>query len=147
MSPAQQKLMQYLPVFFAVFQIFFLLGLVVYYIVQSVLRILQQYYITRRFYHGDESLGRQAQAASVRARDLAKADGGSTGMFGQARRDLAQARDTGTKPAAGRGKQDTPAVSSSRRTTPPKNRPTPSAKPVAGRPGQRPASGKKRRRG
>ena len=42
MSPGQQKLMQYLPVVFAVFQIFFLLGLVIYYIVQTVLRILQQ---------------------------------------------------------------------------------------------------------
>ena len=76
MSASQQKLMQYLPVVFAVFQIFFLLGLVVYYIVQSILRILQQFYITKRFYHGDESLGRQAQAASERARELSKKDGG-----------------------------------------------------------------------
>ena len=63
MSPGQQKLMQYLPVVFAVFQVFFLLGLVVYYIVQTVLRIAQQYYITKRFYGHDESLGRQAQRA------------------------------------------------------------------------------------
>ena len=42
MSASQQKLMQYLPVVFAVFQVFFLLGLVVYYIVQTVLRIAQQ---------------------------------------------------------------------------------------------------------
>ena len=32
MSPTQQKLMQYLPVVFAVFQIFFLTALVIYYI-------------------------------------------------------------------------------------------------------------------
>ncbi len=86
MSPAQQKLMQYLPVAFAVFQVFFLLGLVVYYIVQTVLRIAQQYYITKRFYSGDESLGRQAQAASAHARELAKADGGG-GQPAQAKRD------------------------------------------------------------
>ena len=90
MSETQQKLMQYLPVFFAVFQIFFLLGLVVYYIIQSVLRILVQAYITRRFYAGDESLGRQAQAASVKARELSKADGGG-GLLAQAKRDLSGA--------------------------------------------------------
>ncbi len=162
MSETQQKLMQYLPVVFAVFQIFFLLGLVVYYIVQSILRILQQYYITKRFYGSDESLGRQAQAASERARELAKADGGG-GPLAQARRDLADAKkggknDTAKKqpakqgPAGKKGKgadQSEPAVRPSKRTTPPKNRPTPSAKSgqrPAGRPGGRPASNNRRKR-
>ena len=100
MSPAQQKLMQYLPVAFAVFQVFFLLGLVVYYLVQTVLRIAQQYYITKRFYSGDESLGRQAQAASAHARELAKADGGG-GPLAQAKRDMTDARKGGkSKPPA-----------------------------------------------
>ena len=63
MSPTQQKLMQYLPVVFAVFQVFFLTGLIIYYMAQAVLRIGQQAYITRRFYGHDESLGRQAQRA------------------------------------------------------------------------------------
>jgi YidC/Oxa1 family membrane protein insertase len=70
MSAGQQKLLQYLPVVFAVFQLFFPTGLVIYYVVQSVLRIGQQAYITRRFYGGDHSLGRQAQAASQAARDM-----------------------------------------------------------------------------
>ena len=48
MSPSQQKLMQYLPVAFAIFQVFFLLGLVIYYMAQAILRIGQQLYITRR---------------------------------------------------------------------------------------------------
>ena len=74
MSPAQQKLMQYLPVVFAVFQVFFLAGLIIYYMAQAVLRIAQQAYITRRFYGHDEALGRQAQRASESARELAKAD-------------------------------------------------------------------------
>ncbi len=162
MSESQQKLMQYLPVVFAVFQIFFLLGLVVYYIVQSILRILQQFYITRRFYAGDESLGRQAQAASEHARELAKTDGGG-GPLAQARRDLTDAKkggkgQTAAKPAGkgasgtgkGKGKdQPEPAVRPSKRTTPPKNRPTPSAKSggrPAGRPGGRPASSNRRKR-
>jgi YidC/Oxa1 family membrane protein insertase len=159
MSETQQKLMQYLPVVFAVFQIFFLLGLVVYYIVQSVLRILQQFYITKRFYGHDESLGRQAQKASERARELAKENGGGGGPLAQARRDLADAKkggksDTAKKPPAGKkGKagadRSEPAVRPSKRTTPPKNRPTPSAKSggrPAGRPGGRPASSNRRKR-
>jgi YidC/Oxa1 family membrane protein insertase len=142
MSPAQQKLMQYLPVAFAVFQVFFLLGLVVYYIVQTLLRIAQQYYITKRFYHGDDSLGRQAQAASQRARELAKADGGG-GALSQAKRDLAEARKgKQAAPAA-----TAPAVATSKRTTAPKSRPTPSSRTSGStRPGgARPTSNKKRR--
>jgi YidC/Oxa1 family membrane protein insertase len=143
MSPSQQKLMQYLPVAFAVFQIFFLLGLVVYYIVQSLLRILQQFYITKRFYGHDESLGRQAQAASERAREMAKNDGGG-GPLAQARRDLADAKKGNAKAAGGKDRAKgsskskdgaPPAVRPSKRTTPPKNRPTPSAKRSSGRPG------------
>ena len=83
MSPAQQKLMQYLPVAFAVFQVFFLTGLIIYYMAQAVLRIAQQAYITRRFYGHEESLGRQAQRAGDQARELAKKDGGGGGLFGQ----------------------------------------------------------------
>ena len=149
MSASQQKLMQYLPVVFAVFQIFFLLGLVVYYIVQSVLRILQQFYITRRFYHGDESLGRQAQAASEKARQLAKdTGGGGGGPLAQARRELSEAKKA-PKPSKARA-ETTPAVGPSKRTTAPKNRPTPSSKrPSKGsssRPSGRPTPSNKRKR-
>jgi YidC/Oxa1 family membrane protein insertase len=149
MSPVQQKLMQYLPVVFAVFQIFFLLALVIYYMVQTVLRILQQAYITRRFYGHDESLGRQAQQASERARDLAKADGAG-GPLSQAKRDLAKAREDAKSAKKSTSKAVAPApasVSASKRTTAPKNRPTPpAARPAASRPGNRPESAKKRNR-
>jgi YidC/Oxa1 family membrane protein insertase len=149
MSPAQQKLMQYLPVAFAVFQVFFLLGLVVYYIVQSILRILQQFYITKRFYAGDESLGRQAQAASERAREMAKTDGGG-GPLAQAKRDLADAKKSPKSPKQ-RDDGPEPAVRPTKRTTPPKNRPTPTAKQPASkrpsaRPSSRPASSKRHRK-
>jgi YidC/Oxa1 family membrane protein insertase len=56
-SPRQQKLMQYLPVAFAILQFFFLAGLVIYYSAQAVLRIGQQAYVTRRFYGDDDSPG------------------------------------------------------------------------------------------
>jgi YidC/Oxa1 family membrane protein insertase len=74
MSAGQAKLMQYLPISFAVFQIFLPTGLVIYYISQTILRIGQQHYITKRFYHGEESLGKQAQEASARARELHKGE-------------------------------------------------------------------------
>ena len=74
MSATQAKIMQYLPVVFAVVQLFLPTSLVVYYIVQAIVRIVQQYYITKRFYGNDDSLGRQAQAASAKARDIAEND-------------------------------------------------------------------------
>ena len=74
MSATQAKIMQYLPVFFAVFQLFLPTGLIVYYMVQAVIRIGQQQYITQRFYGNDSSLGRQAQAAGERAREMSKND-------------------------------------------------------------------------
>jgi YidC/Oxa1 family membrane protein insertase len=74
MSATQAKLMQYLPVVFAVFQLFLPTGLIVYYFVQALIRIGQQQYITKRFYGNDSSLGRQAQAAGERAREMSKND-------------------------------------------------------------------------
>lgn len=159
MSPTQQKLMQYLPVFFAVFQVFFLLGLVIYYIVQAVLRILQQGYITKRFYGSDESLGRQAQRAGEQARELAKEAGEDTGLFAQAKRDLLGGRDAPkdtpndapkdaiAKKSGGNGSKQPPAKPSPKKqsakkqtakkqTTAPKGRPTPSRRSVPGRPGR-----------
>lgn len=140
MSPGQAKLMQYLPVAFAVFQVFFLLGLVIYYMAQAILRIIQQAYITRAFYGHDESLGRQAQRAGEQARELAKEEGGSGGFFGQARRDLAGAKaertqSKATVATAAVGAAGVKTVSRpSKRTTEPKNRPTPTGKGPAGRP-------------
>src|ERR1043165_9240704 len=117
MSETQAKLMQYLPVVFAVFLVFYLTGLVIYYMAQAVFRIGLQYYITHRFYKGEHSLGRQAQAAGERAREIAKKDGGGEGLFAQAKRELA-AKQAPTKDAA--------KPIASKQVTPPKNRPTPS---------------------
>jgi YidC/Oxa1 family membrane protein insertase len=137
MSPTQQKLMQYLPVAFAVFQVFFLLGLVVYYLVQTILRIAQQYYITKRFYSGDESLGRQAQAASARAREIAKTDGGG-GQSPPAKQVESRKNGKNDAPSAPAGPAPT------KRTTPAKNRPTPTAQQATNRPGGSRSTSKKR---
>ena len=70
MSASQQKILQYLPVAFAVFQVVLPTGLIVYYFVQAIVRIGQQAYITKRFYGDDDSIGRQAQQASAKAREM-----------------------------------------------------------------------------
>jgi YidC/Oxa1 family membrane protein insertase len=154
MSPTQQKLMQYLPVAFAVFQLFFLAALVVYYIFQTIIRIFQQLYITKAFYGHDEALGRQAQRAGEAAREEAKKNGESGGMFAQAKRDLAGARGDGDS----KGGKDAGAKReiTSKRVTPTKKqqaaqsegkgRPTPSRKDANKSKSSRPkTSGKKRR--
>ncbi len=137
MSPTQQKVMQYLPVVFAVFQIFFLTALVIYYIFQTLLRILQQYYITKKFYGNDDSLGRQAQRAGEAAREESKKNGEAQGLFAQAKRDLQGARDDvddvakksgGKKPdakkKAAEKKSSARPTGTSKRVTEPKSRPT-----------------------
>jgi len=136
MSASQQKLMQYLPVFFAIFQIFFLSALVVYYIFQTLLRIVQQLYITKAFYGHDEALGRQAQRAGAAAREEAGKNGESGGFLAQARREMGGGKgDSKAEPKSRKEKSgddkngsDSPRREiTSKRVTPPKNRPTPSS--------------------
>ena len=121
MSETQAKMMQYLPVVFAFFLVFYLTGLVIYYMAQAIFRIGLQYYITHRFYKGEQSLGRQAQAAGERAREIAKKDGGSGGLFSQAKKQITDSKQPVKQGAAAKP----PTVS--KRVTPPKNRPTSSA--------------------
>jgi YidC/Oxa1 family membrane protein insertase len=110
MSPMQAKIMQYLPVAFAVFQVFLPTSLVAYYMVQAIFRIVQQGYITRRFY-GENGLGREAQEASAKAREIGKDDS-------------AKSSKQKNEP------KQAPAPIQSKRVTPSKNRPTPSGRPA-----------------
>ena len=123
MSPTMQKVMQYLPVMFGLFSFFYLTGLAIYYMAQAIFRIGLNYYITFRFYRHEHSLGRVAQRAGEEARELTKKEGGGGGMFSQVR-ELA-----GSKQG-----QAAPSTTVSKRITPPKNRPTPSASQNKGRP-------------
>lgn len=128
-SPTQQKLMQYLPVAFAAFMGLYLTGLVIYYFAQAVFRIGLNWYITHRFYKGEESLGQQAQKASEKARELHKESGGGGGLFSQAKKDAIAAKEA----------KAAPSTTSSKRVTPPKNKPTPTSARSTTRP---PSSGK-----
>ena len=108
MSPTQAKIMQYMPVAFALFQVFLPTSLVVYYMTQAIVRIVQQGYITRRFY-GEDGLGKQAQEASAKAREIGSDD---------------------AKPSKQTKEQSqAPAPIQSKRVTPGKNRPAPSGRP------------------
>jgi YidC/Oxa1 family membrane protein insertase len=130
MSATQQKIMQYLPVVFAVFLVFYLTGLVIYYMAQAIFRIGLQYYITHRFYKGEHSLGRQAQAAGERAREIAKKDGGGGGLFANAKRQIADAKQPVKQGAGGKPGTNGKPPTVSKRVTPPKNRPTSSTRNI-----------------
>ncbi len=122
MSASQQRLLQYMPVAFAFFQLILPTSLVIYYLAQAVIRIGQQQYITVRFYRRDDSLGRQAQAASAAAREIAereKKDG-----KGQSKKDKKSnepfASKRVTPPKGGASARPTSSPGSSRRhPTPP----------------------------
>ena len=107
MSPTQAKIMQYLPVAFALFQVVLPTGLVFYYGVQAIVRVVQQGYITKRFY-GEDGLGRQAQDASARAREMKDDDASSSKQKNE----------------------QSQAPIQSKRVTTAKNRPTPSGRPT-----------------
>ena len=90
MSESQQKLMQYLPVVFAVFQIFFLLALVIYYIIQSIIRIFVQFYIRDGF---TLMTNRWSPSPSRKreGRELSEKDSGGGGLIARAKRELEDA--------------------------------------------------------
>lgn len=112
MSAGQAKVMQYMPVAFAFFQVFLPTGLVVYYMVQAIVRIVQQWYITRRFY-GEGGLGHVAQEASKRARDMKDDEPAKPAKSGKQKEEQSQA----------------PSKIQSKRVTAPKDRPAPSGRP------------------
>ena len=158
MSPSQQKLMQYLPVAFAIFQVFFLLGLVIYYMAQAILRIGQQ-----ALHHAPVLRARRVARTSGPARQRA-GPGAGQGRRRQWRWRRVVAASS-PRPAASWPARRTPprrptkaekaataaaataaaatvaaSATSSKRTTQPKNRPTPSGKGPAGRPTRTPST-------
>jgi len=138
MPPQQKMLMRLMPAMFVVFAFVAPSALVIYFVTSNLYRIGMQAYITRTLYHGEDSLGAQAQKASLEAKKL-KEESGSDLLprLGKKARALeASAQDTAgksapaktaAKPAAGKPGSNgstttrtTPAPTS--RTTPPANR-------------------------
>ncbi len=80
MPPQQKMIMRLMPAMFVVFAFVAPSALVVYFIVSNLYRIGMQAYITRTLYHGEDSLGAQAQKASLEARKLKEETGGSDAL-------------------------------------------------------------------
>lgn len=74
-NPQQQMLMKIMPLMFVVFAFIEPTALVVYFIVSNVYRVVMQAYITRTLYHGEDSLGAQANRAAAETKRLADEHG------------------------------------------------------------------------
>lgn len=74
--PQQKMLMRIFPAMFVFFAFVSPSALVVYFVTSNLYRIGMQAYITRTLYHGDESLGAQAQRAAAEAKKLREEEGG-----------------------------------------------------------------------
>ena len=90
--PQQKMLMRLMPAMFVVFAFISPSALVVYFVTSNVYRIGMQAYITRSLYHGEDSLGAQAQRAAVEAKKLRDEDGGPSLLPRLASGPRAQAR-------------------------------------------------------
>ncbi len=75
--PQQKMLMRLMPAMFVVFAFVSPAGLVVYFVVSNLYRIGMQHYITRTLYHGEDSLGAQANKAALEAKKLREEQGGT----------------------------------------------------------------------
>ncbi len=73
--PQQKMLMRLMPAMFVVFAFVSPSALVVYFVTSNLYRIGMQHYITRTLYHGDDSLGAQAQRAALETKRLKEEHG------------------------------------------------------------------------
>ncbi len=126
-NPQQKMLMRVLPGLFAVISLTLPSGIIFYFIVSNLYRIVQQAYITRRFYHGDHSMGARAAAVRQDAQADAKDDGKGDGK--------------GAKGAKG-AKTSSAASPNGTQSTAPKGKPTPSGKNRSGANRPTPKSGR-----
>jgi YidC/Oxa1 family membrane protein insertase len=81
MPPQQKMVMRLMPAMFVLFAFVAPSALVVYFIVSNLYRIGMQAYITRTLYHGEDSLGSQAQKAALEAKKLQAESGGTNDML------------------------------------------------------------------
>ncbi len=75
MPPQQKMLMRIMPAMFVVFAFVAPSAIVVYFVTSNLYRIGMQAYITRSLYHGEDSLGAQAQKAARESKRLREEHG------------------------------------------------------------------------
>lgn len=93
--PQQKMLMRLMPAMFVFFAFVSPAALVVYFVTSNLYRIGMQHYITRTLYHGEDSLGAQAQKASLEAKKL-KDEHGDTDVLPRLGRKAKAVEATGT---------------------------------------------------
>ena len=127
MPPQQKMLMRLFPAMFVVIAFVSPSALVVYFVTSNLYRIGMQAYITRTLYHGEDSLGAQAQRASAEAKKLKEEEGGP-GLLPAARQAAAERRQPdGDAPRRSRSDADARAGATVRRQPRPSRRPRPPA--------------------
>lgn len=113
MPPQQKMLMRLMPAMFVVFAFVSPSALVIYFVTSNLYRIGMQAYITRTLYHGEDSLGSQAQKASLEAKKLKEAGGDGPDLMPRlgkrARAVEASAEDTTSPPAKAPSAKASPA--------------------------------------
>jgi YidC/Oxa1 family membrane protein insertase len=127
--PQQKMLMRLMPAMFVFFAFVSPAALVVYFVTSNLYRIGMQAYITRTLYHGEDSLGAQAQKASLEAKRL-QAEHGSPDIL----------------PRVGRKAKAVEATASETPPAPKGGGTTPTPRPPAARSGPQNRSKKKRKR-
>ncbi|MDQ2648065.1 MAG: YidC/Oxa1 family membrane protein insertase [Actinomycetota bacterium] len=85
--PQQKMLMRLMPAMFVVFAFVAPSALVIYFVTSNLYRIGMQAYITRTLYHGEDSLGKQAQLAAAESKKLREEHGAPEIMPKLRRRD------------------------------------------------------------
>jgi YidC/Oxa1 family membrane protein insertase len=120
--PQQKMLMRLMPAMFVVIAFAAPSAIVVYFVVSNLYRIGMQHYITRTLYHGEDSLGKQAQRAAAETRKL-KDEHGAPSLFSKRdRTDEGGATKAASEPTTERATSATPSNGSRPATPPPTSR-------------------------
>ncbi len=77
-SQQQQMMMRIGPLMYVFFAFISPAAIGIYFLISTLWRVGQQYYITRALYRGEDSVGVQAQKAMAELREAKKRDGGPT---------------------------------------------------------------------
>ena len=123
----QQMLMKLMPLMMVAFSFVAPAALVIYFVTSNLYRIGMQYYITRTLYHGEDSLGAQAQRATAEAKQLRDQQGSSDllpRLTKKARGIEASAKETTKSPPTG----STAKAGSNGSTTSPSTPPAPTSR-------------------
>ena len=123
----QQMLMKLMPLMMVAFSFVAPAALVIYFVTSNLYRIGMQYYITRTLYHGEDSLGAQAQRATAEAKQLRDQQGSSDllpRLTKKARGIEASAKETTKSPPTG----STSKAGSNGSTTSPSTPPAPTSR-------------------